>query len=59
MAKIAPIGDLERYFTGSYAVDHRPGNPCDIVRIWHIDERAITEVTSWTPRLLDHIRQSL
>jgi len=59
MAKLAPVEpDLERYFTGGYAVDHHPGNRDDIVRIWRIDERAITEVTTWTPRLLDHIRRS-
>lgn len=58
MAKLAPVEDgLERYHAYGYVVDHHPGDPDAIVRIWSISERAITQVSSWTPRLLDHIRR--
>ena len=41
-----------------YAVDHRRGDPDDIVRIWSITERAITQVPEhhWTPDLIEHLR---
>jgi len=58
MAKIAEVEDgLERYYAYGYAVDHHPGDPDAIVRIWWITERAITQVSGWTPRLLEHIRR--
>lgn len=59
MAKIEPLEPgLERYFARMYAVDHRRGDPDDIVRIWSITERAITQVPEhhWTPDLIEHLR---
>ncbi|GHD37188.1 hypothetical protein GCM10007147_45050 [Nocardiopsis kunsanensis] len=49
MATIEPVDE---------GLEHRPGEPDDIVRIWSITERAVTEVFEWTPLLLAHIRQS-